>query len=70
MDPVTAKLALKLQLDDIDVVLKSLRTSSGDIRANDEAAAFRALRNELVTKWMEVNGQCAAINILREEHAN
>ncbi|KAF2252813.1 hypothetical protein BU26DRAFT_210110 [Trematosphaeria pertusa] len=50
MNPATAKLALKLQLDDIDVVLKSLPTSSSDIRAKNEVAAFRALRNELVIK--------------------
>ncbi|KAH7061719.1 hypothetical protein BKA63DRAFT_588339 [Paraphoma chrysanthemicola] len=70
MDPPTARLALKLQLDDVDAILKSLPASSTDAKVVGEIAAFRSLRNELVKKWQEVAGQCFAYNVLKEENTN
>ncbi|KAH7068557.1 hypothetical protein FB567DRAFT_565247 [Paraphoma chrysanthemicola] len=70
MDPPSARLALKLQLEDVDAILKSLPTSSTDAKVVSEIAAFRSLRNELVKKWQEVTGQCFAYNVLREENMN
>ena len=61
MDPATARLALKIQLDDIDAILKTLPPSS-------EAAAFMSLRGELIRKWQEVSGQYFAYSILKEEN--
>jgi hypothetical protein len=70
MDPATARLALKLQLDDVDAILKSLPPSSKDATVAGEATAFRSLRDELHRQWHEINGQCLAHNILREENVN
>jgi hypothetical protein len=70
MDPATARIALKLQLDDVDAILKTLPPSSDDAAAMGEVAAFRSLRNELVRKLHEVNGQCFAYKVLKEENNN
>ncbi|KAF1842825.1 uncharacterized protein K460DRAFT_290154 [Cucurbitaria berberidis CBS 394.84] len=70
MDPATARLALKIQLDDVDTILKTLTPSSHDANTNDEKAAFEALRSELVKTRNEVHGQVYAYNILKEENAN
>jgi hypothetical protein len=64
MDPVTTRLALKLQLDDVDAILKAHTSTLS------EAAAFVSLRTELLRKWQEVNGQCFAYNVLKEENNN
>jgi hypothetical protein len=65
MDPATARVALKLQLDDVDAILKTLPPSS-----TSEFVAFRSLRDELIRKWQEISGQAYAYNILREENNN
>jgi hypothetical protein len=70
MDPATARMALKLQLDDVEAILKRLPTTSNDIAATSEAAAFRSLREEVVRKWQELSGQCFAYNVLKEENNN
>ena len=70
MDPATARLALKLQLDDVDAILKTLPTSSDDPTTTSEIAAFRSLWEELVKKWQEVSGRSFAYNLLREENNN
>jgi hypothetical protein len=62
------RLAMKLQLDDIDEILQTLAGSVYDTSA--EVAAFKAHRDELQRRWDEVNGQCIAIQILREENNN
>jgi hypothetical protein len=64
MDPATARLALKLQLDDVDAILKAHNSTMS------EAAAFMSLRTELLRKLQEVNGQCFAYNVLKEENNN
>jgi hypothetical protein len=64
MDPVTTRLALKLQLDDVDAILKAHTSTLS------EAAAFMSLGTELLRKWQEVNGQCFAYNVLKEENNN
>jgi hypothetical protein len=70
MDPPTARLALKLQLDDVDAILKTLDSSSDDAATAGEIAAFKSLRNELIKKWQEVSGQHFAYSILKEENNN
>lgn len=65
MDPATARVALKLQLDDVDAILKTLPLSP-----TSEFVAFRSLRDELIRKWQEISGQAYAYNILREENNN
>jgi hypothetical protein len=65
MDPISARLATELQLEDIDVILKGLSSNNPS-----EIVAFQTQRAELLKKWEEVNGQCAALAILREENEN
>ncbi|KAJ4345454.1 uncharacterized protein N0V89_011585 [Didymosphaeria variabile] len=60
MDPDSARLALDLQLQDVDDSLRTLNTEN-------EAAAFRVLRDELIKKKGEIDGQCAAMGLLRNE---
>jgi hypothetical protein len=68
MDPATARVVLKLQLDDVDALLKTLQSSSDNVASISEVAAFELLCNELVRKWHEVNGPCYAYNVLKEEN--
>lgn len=70
MDPATARLALKMQLDDVDAILKAPPQGRSDDGAESERVAFEVLRGELVRKWNEVHGQVYACNILKEENAN
>jgi hypothetical protein len=70
MDPATARVVLKLQLDDVDAILQTLPKASADVTVNGERAAFKMLREELVKKWNEVHGQVFAYNIIEEENAN
>lgn len=58
MDPATARLALDLQIQDIEDALRTLDAGS-------EAAAFRVLRDELTQKKSEIDGRCAAMSMLR-----
>jgi hypothetical protein len=69
MDPATARVALKLQLDDVDAILKTLPQVSHDFIVNSERVAFAALRGELVRKWQEVHGRVYAHSIVRDENA-
>jgi len=69
MDPASTRLAMRLHLEDIETILKRNKENA-DSRANDEVVAFQALRAEIIKKWTEVNGKCAAMAILREENAN
>lgn len=61
MDPASARVALTLQFNDVEEILKTSGNAS-------EARAFTVLRTELVKKLQEVDGQCAAIDTLREEN--
>lgn len=70
MDPATARLSLKLQLDDVDTILKTLHPDSSSATTASEVVAFTLLRSELVRKWQELNGQQFAYNVLREENNN
>ena len=53
MDPATTRIALKIQLEDVDANLKTLPKASSDAIASGERAAFCALREELSsgTAW-------------------
>ncbi|KAI8940504.1 hypothetical protein NX059_004181 [Plenodomus lindquistii] len=69
MDPATARVALKLQLEDVDAILKTLSNTSTDAIAESERAAFTALRQELTKKWNEVHGQAYAYHVVQQESA-
>lgn len=56
MDPDSAKLALALQLDDIETYRKTLPRSTASATVFSEAMAFEQLRGELLRKLWEVNG--------------
>lgn len=70
MDPATVRMALKVLLEDVGAILASLPSPTKDATATGEVAALRSLRGELIRKWHEINGQCLAHNILREENGN
>lgn len=70
MDPKSARLAVQLQLQDADDVLKTLQSSNQTGADSSEMIAFKALRSELLKKRSEINGQLFALNILREENFN
>ncbi|KAJ4296311.1 hypothetical protein N0V90_006356 [Kalmusia sp. IMI 367209] len=70
MDPDTARLALDLQLQDIAAILKTHSAEADDAAAASEAVAFSSLRDELLKKKAEIDGRCAAVGILRKEHAD
>jgi hypothetical protein len=61
---------LKLQLDDVDAILKTLPKASNDATLSGERAAFKLLREELVKKYNEVHGKVLAYTIFQEENAN
>jgi len=63
-------MALKLQLDDVDAILKTLPPNDTNAAAKSEKVAFTTLREELLRKWQEVSGQYIAYNMLREENNN
>lgn len=69
MDLNTARLALQLQLTDVESVLKSLPLYE-DSATHNEKAAFVAHREDLVRKWDDVQGQVFAYSILKEENNN
>jgi hypothetical protein len=70
MDPATARLALKFQLDDVEDALRELAPPGTDAAPAAEVAALEALRDELVEKWQQVTGQYLASHIPREENRN
>jgi hypothetical protein len=70
IDLLTARVALKLQLDDVDAILKTLPRTSDDAATAGAITAFKSLRDELMKKWQEVNGQQFAYNILKDENNN
>ena len=63
-------MALKLQLDDVDAILKAFPPNDINAAAMSEKVAFSMLGEELVRKWQEVSGQYIAYNILKEENNN
>jgi hypothetical protein len=69
-DPATTRLVLKLQLEDVNAILKSLPTSSTDPVVISEVAAFKCIRAELWGRWKEEQGQSLAHSILKEQNAN
>jgi hypothetical protein len=69
MDGATARVVLKLQLDDVDAILKTLPKTNNSGVINSERVAFAALREELLNNWHNVHGQVFAYSIIREENA-
>jgi hypothetical protein len=70
MDPATTQLVLKLQLDDVNAILKTLPALSTDPAVINEVAAFNCIRTELCQRWQEEHSQSVAHSILKEENAN
>ncbi|KAF2105400.1 hypothetical protein BDV96DRAFT_375790 [Lophiotrema nucula] len=70
ISPASNRLALRLQLEDIDAILKGLRDGTSTATIAHEAAVFQSLREDLLRKLAEVNGQCVALALLKEENTN
>jgi hypothetical protein len=70
MDTATVRVVLKLQLDEVDAILKTLPMTSDSGVINGERVAFTAFRDELLKKWHNVHGQAFANNIIKEENAS
>ena len=64
MDPATTKLAVELQLADVNEILGGLKAK------NDEYAAFQAIKASFQDTMQLLDGQALALNILRAERAN
>ncbi|RYN84833.1 hypothetical protein AA0120_g9220 [Alternaria tenuissima] len=70
MDSATAQVVLKLQLDDVDAILKTLPKTDKNGAVNSERVAFAALGDELLRKWNNLRGQAFARNIVQEENSS
>ncbi|CAN9365390.1 unnamed protein product [Alternaria alternata] len=70
MDSATAQVVLKLQLDDVDAILKTLPKTDKNGAVNSEQVAFAALGDELLRKWNNLRGQAFARNIVQEENSS
>lgn len=62
LDPVSAKLAIQLQLDDVCDILRESEVGS------DEYAAFEAMQISFQEIAQVLEGQCIALSMLRREH--
>ncbi|KAG9188181.1 hypothetical protein G6011_02104 [Alternaria panax] len=69
MDPATTRVVLKLQLDNVDAILKTLPKTDSNGAVNSERVAFAALHHEVLKKWDSMRGQIFAHSITREENA-
>jgi hypothetical protein len=67
LDPVTAKLAVKLQLADISATLEGLYD---DPPEGDELAAFQAMQENLQAILQILEGQVQALETIKNDHAN
>lgn len=67
MDPRTAKVAIELQLEDIDVLLRSL-TTSNDVVSINERAGLEIVQRDLVQQLTELENHILVTNILSDEH--
>jgi E3 ubiquitin-protein ligase RNF144 len=67
LDPVTAKLAVELQLSDINATLTGLTNNPPK---GDELAAFQDMRDNLQVVLQILEGQVLALNILKSDHAS
>ena len=69
MDPETAKMAIQLQLADIDDLLDGLYDDE-DLPTGDARSGFELMRQDLQKQLQVLTGQVLSLNILREEHNN
>jgi hypothetical protein len=67
LDPVTAKLAVELQLSDINATLMGLTNNPPE---GDKLAAFQDMRDNLQVILQILEGQVLALNILKNDHAS
>ena len=63
MDHITAKLAIEMQLEDINEII-------ADQNSGDEYAAFQAMKLACTEMICTLEGQIQALNMLKAEHAN
>jgi hypothetical protein len=69
MDPETAKLAVELQLEDINDLLDVLYDED-EILKGDLRFSFLIMRYALQRQLQILDGRVLAVKILRKEHAN
>jgi E3 ubiquitin-protein ligase RNF144 len=69
MDPETAKIAVQLQLNDINDLLDGLYDGE-DLEDGDARASFQIMRSDLQKQLQILEGQVLTLNILKEEHDN
>lgn len=69
MDPATAKLAVELQLSDINDLLDGLYDEE-ELPEGDARASFRVLQRDLDRQLQILEGQVLVLKILQEEHDN
>lgn len=67
MGPNTAKLAIELQLSDIDDLLYSLYDTE-DLPDGDARTSFELMRGDLQEQLRILEGQMLTLRILKEEH--
>ncbi|KAH9873267.1 hypothetical protein J1614_005665 [Plenodomus biglobosus] len=67
MDPTTARLAVQLQLADIDDLLDDLYDSI-EITDKNTRASFRVLQTDLRSQLEVLEGQILTLKILKDEH--
>lgn len=66
-DPVTAKLAVELQLFDINATLMGL---NNDPPKCDELVAYQNMRDNLQVVLQILDGQVQALNLLKNDQAS
>lgn len=69
VDPATAKVAVELQLADLDDLLDSLYDEDG-MPEGDERTSFEILRRDLQQELQTLEGQILTLQILKEEYDN
>ncbi len=69
MDPETAKIAVQLQIGDIDGLLDSLY-SDEDLPEGDSRTSYEMLREDLRQQLPVIEGQILTLKMLRADHEN
>ena len=67
MDPATAKLAIELQLADIDELLDGIYET---LPPGDQRAGYEMMQQDLQRQLQILEGQILTLKILKEEHGN
>jgi E3 ubiquitin-protein ligase RNF144 len=70
MDPETARLAVLIQLVDIDDLLDSLYNDDDELPEGDARDSFQLMRGDLQKQLQVLEGQVLTLRILKDEHDN